>query len=524
MAEGQGELVARRHWPILGWRGGGLDWSLALAAVAIGVVGYLIGDRINWTNGFGFDGRFYGELAKNFPSAVFGHGAIVPPGVGPYNGPHLSGLDSYYALRILPSGIVWLVLHVLGLSPTNGNVVAVFGALNAAMFGLATFCWCRSADLLGLGDRAKLFGAIALIVNFAVLKTGSYYPVLTDQVALGLGALSLYLWLRGATVWLSICVVAASFTWPLHLAIGALLLLFPAPTDARERLAASRPQALSESWRPPPFGLAVGATLGLAAIAALVILQLQGYKQVEGTDKLPLFPLSALVTGLYISAVIAFLLPRRGRDLIGIVRSIQPRRLVLVLGIVVAVLVAGSLLARRSGFATLPGLKDAFWSSTLDPGLFLVVMLSYFGPLLLFLYADLPRVAADAWRLGPAMVAILGIALLGALQTQSRVIVDLFPFLVLAGVLAARRMYPLSRAGILAFLALSLAVSRVWLPIGSIGFDLKDFPAQLFFMALGTWTTPSMYAAQLGGIVLVSLALWLVARTFKRSSSADQLL
>src|SRR5258708_2934915 len=83
--------------------GARLDLTLVLAAVAIGLLGYLIGDRTDWSAGFGYDGRFYGELAKNFPYAVFGHGAVIPPGLGHYAGPKLSGVDSYYAFRILPS-------------------------------------------------------------------------------------------------------------------------------------------------------------------------------------------------------------------------------------------------------------------------------------------------------------------------------------------------------------------------------------------------------------------------------------
>jgi len=515
MAEGQG-LAARRRWAVVGWRGARLDWTLAAAAIAIGVLGYVIGDRTDWTGGLGFDGRFYGELAKSWPSAVFGHGAIVPPGLGPYHGPRLTGLDSYYAFRIVPSGIVWLVLQVLGLSATNANVIGVFAALNAAMFGLATFCWCRSADLLGLGDRAKLLGAIGLVVNFAVLKSGSYYPVVTDHVALGLGALSLYLWLRGATVWLAVCVVVASFTWPMHLAIGALLLLFPPPGDARSALEASRLEG-PRSWRPPPFGLAVGTIVGLAAVTALLVFELQGYRQVEGTERLPLFPLSAAVTGLYVFAVIAFLLPRGGiAELIRILRSLQPRRLVLAVGIVVGVLVAGALLTRREGFVTQQLFKDAFWSSTLDPGLFLVVLIGYFGPLLLFLYADLPRVAADAWRLGPGMAGVLGIALLGALLTQPRAITNTLPFLVLAGVLAARRNYPFTARNLLVFLAASVLASRVWLHIGSFGDQILRFPAQRYFMVTGTWTTPEMYALQLGVLVIIALTLWFIARSGRR--------
>jgi hypothetical protein len=507
------------------FRGRGLDWSLALSAVAIGVLLYLLDDRTNWSGGFGFDGRFYGELARNFPSAVFGHGTVIPPGLGHYEGPALTGIDSYYAYRLVPSGLTWLGLQALGLSPTNANVVGAFAGLDALMFGLATFCWCRSADLLGLGDRAKIVGAIGLVVNFSVFRTGGYYPVSTDQVALGLGALSLYLWLRGATVPLVACIVAACFTWPLHLAVGPLLLLFPPPTNAAESLSAGVAGRRPAVWRPTRFGAVVGAITAVVAVASLTAIQLGDQHSTTGTPQLPVFPLSAAIVGIYVFAVVAFLLPRGGlRELGAILRSIQVRRLALAIGVLAGVLIAAAAIARRPGFDTAGLLEEGFWSSTLDPGLFLVLFVGYYGLLMLALLADLPRAAADSWRLGPAMAMIVGGCLLAALLTQPREISDAYAFLVLPGVLAFRRLFGFSTSAILTFLGLSLLLSRIWLPIGDLGTDLAkltEFPAQSYYMAAGPWTAPSMWAAQLVGVAAVGAAMWLLTRGRRSGGVGD---
>jgi hypothetical protein len=514
MPDRQASPPARRGAAL--FRGEGLDWSLALTAVAIGVLLYLLDDRTNWSGGFGFDGRFYGELARNFPSAVFGHGAVIPPGLGHYEGPALTGIDSYYAFRLVPSGLAWLGLQALGLSPTNGHVIGVFAGLDALMFGLATFCWCRSADLLGLGDRAKIVGAIGLVVNFAVLRTGGYYPVSTDQMALGLGALSFYLWLRGATIPLIACIVAACFTWPLHLAIGPLLLLFPPPAGAADSLAAGAAERRPAGWRPPRFGIAVGAVGAVLAVASLTAIQLGHHVSDGDTPQLPVFPLSAAVVGIYVFAVVAFLLPKGGlKELQAIVRSIAIRRVLLTIAVVAGVLIAASAIARRPGFNAGGLLEEGFWSSSLDPGLFLVLFVGYYGLLVLALLVDLPRAAADSWRLGPAMAAIVGGALLAALLTQPREISDAYAFLVLPGVLAFRRLFGFSNAAILTFLGLSVLLSRIWLPIGDLGTDLAkltEFPAQYYYMAAGPWTAPSMYAAQLVGVVAIGAAMWLLTR------------
>ena len=241
------------------------------------------------------------------------------------------------------------------------------------------------------------------------------------------------------------------------------------------------------------------------------------------SSRLPVFPLSAAITGIYIFAVVSLFFPPGGvAAVLRIVRSIQVPRLVLALATIAIVLVAANLIAQRPGFAVSDLSKNAIWSTTLDPGLFLVVFVGYFGPLVLLLFADLRRAAGDAWRLGPAMAVIVALALGGALATQPREIVDMLPFLLIPGVLAARRVIGLSTAAILAFLGFSLLLSRLWLPIGKIGTDLtklQQFPAQGYYMATGSWTPPSMYAAQLGAVALVGGAMWLVARSRRRPAT-----
>lgn len=511
----RGVSSARRHF----------NGSLTVTAVVIGIVGYLAGDRTNWTAGYGYDGRFYGELATNWASAVFGHGRIIPPGIGAYTGPRLVGVDSYYAFRIVPSGIVWLVSRALDLSPTHAHVVLVFAMLDAAMIGLVIFSWVRSADLLSLSEREKLLGATALIVSFAVLRTGTYYPVLTDDTGLGLGALAMLLWLRGSTVALVLCTIAGGFSWPPQLLLGLLLLAFPPPADVRAQLAADADAAATPArlrWRPARFGSALGAFAAISSVAVLIYLQVSGYRSASGTHQVPLFPLSVALVGVYVFGVIAFLIPAGGaRELLAVVRKATPWRVVLAIAVIAGIWIGGGLIARRPGYNSIALVKDSVWSTTLDPGLFAVVLVAYYGPLLLVVLADLPRVARDAWRFGPAMVGILGVGLLGALLDEPRKVVDTFPYLVLLGVLATRRIYVLSWRILLGFLGLAFFLARPWLPIGNISTNLtklSQFPAQLYYMSSGIGTSPESYWLQLAAVTLVALVVWRVAQPRPRAA------
>jgi hypothetical protein len=491
----------------------GLNGCFAVASVALWIGVYLLGDRTNWSDGFGYDGRFYGQLAMNFPSALFGHGAIIPPGVGPYTGPHLSGVDSYYAYRWFPSAIVWLCLEVLRLSHTHQNVVTLFAVLDASMYALATWCWCRIADLLGLGTRAKLVGVIALVISFA-LKSGTYYPVATDHVALGLGALTMYLWMRGATIPLLVCIVAGSFTFPPHLVIGPLLLLFPYPEAAPHRLADTWTNPETPPARPEPYALTIAAVLAITVTAVVSYIQLSGYQSREGSSQLPLFPLSVLVVGAYAFYIVAYLLPAGGRhELSAVIRAVRPQRIILAGAVIGGVLLAASLLSRRPGYSTVALLKDAIWSNTLDPALFLVVLIGYFGPIFAVLLGTLPRVAPQLWILGPGMVSVVAIGLLGMMEDQPRQVTDALPFLLVAAVLGARSTFRLTDALIGSFLAASVFMSRIWLHVGPISVtNLDQFPAQLYYMAPGLWTTPMTYIIQLSVFSVVLLTLWGLAR------------
>jgi hypothetical protein len=497
-----------------------LDWWLALAALAIGLLIYLTGDRTNWSGGFGFDGRFYGELAKNFPSAVFGHGTVIQPGwtPQPYTGPEVQhGVDSYYVFRILPSGLVWLGLKVTTLTPTYGHIIGLFAALDAFMFALATWCWCRCAALLGLGDRERVLGTIALLINFAVLRVGGYTPVLTDQVALGLGALMLYLWLRGWTIALAVTVFLLCFTWPLSFLTGAVLLAFPAPRGISFAEGSEERLPWRRSWRGMSrFSAAVGALAGVAALVVVILLNHGGNRvSSEGNAQLhQLFPLSAVITAAFVFVVVGFFLPREPRDLWALVRKLQPKRIALAVVVVGAARIIGKIFTQRTGYDSLQILEEEFWWTTLDPGVFIVIWAGYFGPLLLALLFDLPRAARDSWRLGPGMALIVAIGVLGALSTQAREIANIYPFLLLPGVLAFRRIFGLGNLALGAFFLVALAWSRIWLYIGPIETSLTallKFPAQTYYMEQGPWTTQATYAMQLGGVLLTVAvgAAWL---------------
>lgn len=487
--------------------------AVALITLVVGLGIVAAGDRTAWSQGFGWDGRTYGDLAQHFPGAVFGDEGVTPPGYGPYSGPRPHGVDPYYVRRILPSAVVYFTLSGLGIDKTHDSVVTCFGVWNAAVIALVAFLWCLIADRLGLRRSAKLLGLSALLVNFAVLKSAFYWPVGTDTFAFGFGAASLYFWLSRNTLGLVATTVLGSFVWPTQLPFGALLLLFP---PGRAALIGSALSMKGDRRRSTAFRVSVAAAPALALLGYLIYLRIDGY-----SSFIPLggaFPLAVLAAAAFAFFGLLWLLPDlAGDQLKRMGRSLLSPRLALVAVLAASVLVSQALIATQPAIINEWALlKTSLWFSALNPGLFAVAIVGYFGPLFVLAALRWPQICDrfHSYGLGATLAAVLFLAT--CLFTEPRKLIVLYPFFVLFAVLGTQELAE-RRWFVPGFFIGSLALSRVWLPIGHFGFasqtSLLHFPAQRYYMSTGVWTSFHMYLAHLAvAAMLVVLFLAFLRR------------
>jgi hypothetical protein len=172
-------------------------------------------------------------------------------------------------------------------------------------------------------------------------------------------------------------------------------------------------------------------------------------------------------------------------------------------------------IADRQGISSSALLHQSLAFTTIFPGIFLASLVGFYGPIVV-VGAVAWKPARDAMqRFGPGLVVTVAVFVLGALLTKSRKVIAVFPFAVLISVLGLEAMK--WRRGFTAVFALaSIAVSRIWLPIGHFAFiptprGLRDFPAQRFFASTGIWMSPTMYVVHVG-VALVLMALVLLGR------------
>lgn len=485
--------------------------TLATLIVALSLVA--IDDNTSWSRGYGYDGRLYGDLAQHFPGAAFGDDGVIPPGIGKYTEKPPEGIDAYYVRRILPSAVVYYSLSALSLDKTHGNVIACFEVWNALMIALVALLWCLCADRVGLGRSAKLLGLCALMINFAVLKAAFYYPVGTDTFALGFAALSMYFWLSRNTIGLAVVTFLNAFIWPTAVPLGLVLILFP---PGVVKLSSSPLSFAAGRARPTILKVAAAANPSLALLAYLIHLRATHYRAPEEVPLGGAFPFAALTAAAFVFGALLFLIPDLGRRQ---VRDVA--RSLLSLRVLVAVAVVGSAILVQSAIAQRPGyydeldlLRSSIWYSALNPVLFAVAMVGFFGPLLALAIVEWPRICRRLQSLGPGAILVAALFIASAPLTESRKSLAFYPFIVLFVVLACEEITA-HRWSVPVFALISVAASRIWLPIGEFGVTtspaLRDFPAQRYFMSSGIWTSFEMYLVQLAGICLL-IVLYLAFR------------
>lgn len=458
-------------------------------------------EKIKVGRGFGWDGAAYGKWVKDFASVLN------------------DGVHSYYVQRLFPSSVIHVALRALEVPRKNPQIIHAFEVANVLLVALSAFSYDAVARRLRVSDNTRWLGAIGLFINFSLLKYSAFYPVLTDVWAFALGALQLQLYLSRRVYWLAAVTAVGGFTWPTLLPVGACLLLFSAAPQHREQAPAPAPAHLND----------VAAGLVTAALWWACYSQMRpGYTLENSTGVVDerLVLLSALVAGAYIFWSVRQLLnDRQLYQPRAYLQALSLRSVLLTAAVYAGVLLLRARLTRSDSLLGLSStLNELVFSTLKEPGLFALAHVLVWGPLLLIVMLRWQQVVAAIHRAGIAatFVALCGVLL--SLHSESRKLCNLAPFFYCLALPCLDRLAP-SRKALLAFGAVSLAYSRVWVTFdGRMQRPLSSFPAQELFMVVGPWMTPRMYALQ-GAIVLatgLAVFFWVRARqaTAARSGAA----
>lgn len=471
---------------------------ITLATLLLLCICFLHRDAIPAGNGAGYDGEGYVAWVKTLSIDSLVASASM---VGPEE-----PLDKYRGRRILPSFALHYVLRAIHVSATTANVILAFAVLNIALLLVAVVWWLNAADELWIGLNGKWLGVVGLIVSYANLKMPLYYPALTDTAAFATGAACMLFYLKRRTVALWVAAFVGGFIWPTITYFGFLLLAFPRED---ERPARRGPRRLD---------LALALGIAVAAALAMELLLYSGY-EIEATPVHPMLRVRHL--SVVLACAYLFFGLRPLLDSGALWQSLQPRAffarrafLAASLMLLCNEVVVGVIAPRPSTLTMREYLSNTLLSAVVQPLTFYLAHVLYFGPILLFLPFVWPRVAARVRELGPGAIACVGAAVFLSLNSESRLLINVLPLVVLLLVPSLEQVIA-SWPRWATFASLTFVCSKVWLPMDrtlSVPYvgDIEWW--SLYVSSRGPWIDHSTYLIQLlilAPVVLLFCYWWL---------------
>jgi hypothetical protein len=490
----------------------GTNATMAAVMLLVGVVNIGWAERLTVQEGLGWDGVYYARFVRDFQDILS------------------SGVPSYYAQRVFPSGVVHYAMRLFSQPFTNANIVRAFETYNLVLLVLAAWVWGKIGDELAISNRAKWFGFVFLFASYAILKNNFYNAVLTDTTAFTIGMLLLYFFLRGSSAGLLIVLVISAFTWPTAPFLAALLFVFP-----YRKALASRGSDIGPTDKR--YGTIAATLIAVITLGILIFLAtssqyprwLTNFELVLRIDR-PLIYLSiACVVAFLFIATRELLADESLYDVRKLSSAVDWRRLAIVIVVFVGLMLAHKSIstAEEIGWGSMKVfIFHTFMVSISDPFLFLVAHVVYFGPVIVLLALFWKCFCIALKTYGPGMQGVVLISVLLGINSQSRYEIAAVPIFV--GLLVKVLDEPvLQRQNILVWLTLCLAYSKVWYRFntgpqvfdGTMG-SLQRFPLQHYFMNSGPWMSRPMYLVHAVAVIITGLlAYFLVFKGSERQES-----
>jgi len=171
---------------------------------------FFLGEKITVNQGLGYDGVFYGRITQNFDVFI-----------------ENKSFSFYYVNRILPCGIVYIVLKTFGLSVSVLNIINGFYVLNTLSWILSMFFLHKIWKHYQISENIQWLMTVLLLINFYVLKFIFYTPVLTDSMAFLSGVLLLWFYIKNNLYAIILTGFFGSFVYPLFCVYACILVVLP---------------------------------------------------------------------------------------------------------------------------------------------------------------------------------------------------------------------------------------------------------------------------------------------------------
>ncbi|MFN3939948.1 MAG: hypothetical protein ACK4IY_05135 [Chitinophagales bacterium] len=440
-------------------------------------------------NGHGYDGLVYSNMVKHFPQILLD-----------------KQLNIYYVYRIFPSLLVWCGLKLCSAPITDNHIISGFHLLNYISVSLTVFLWYKISLIKKISTSGFYFGVVLMLFNFAFFKHLFYNPVFTDAFALMLGAIMLYLVIRGKPYLQIPVLVISRFVWPIGIYSGYVMLI----SEVKENMLAALPKTVK-------YITHIGKLLVLLSCIVCLVYGLFIFKQLKPNTR---YLIDFQLIYVSIPIVIGYLFVILSLPVDALVKRIDldRKKLVAVFFIIVITYVLVKipiyLFADMDAYTVTPAsvVYLSYLRGVERPAVFLIAHFSYLGALPFFMIVYWNACKKSFASLHPAIGFLILGHLILAVNSETRFLTLALPFFIYWASMVFDKLCG-KKSIFWTYCILGLFSSKIWLPINT-GLNAENWQTEAYsyYLNFGPWMSNYYYILQLVLSVLILLILFFIKR------------
>ncbi|MBK8551384.1 MAG: hypothetical protein IPL53_10135 [Ignavibacteria bacterium] len=450
-------------------------YSMPAILLLWGILYMTFGAVINRNGGLGFDGSSYGTIIKDFYNILLN-----------------DKLNIYQVQRIFPLFLNELLLRIFNLPKENFYIITLFQIYNLILLILCSYIWILISKIYRLDLKYVWLGFIFAFFNFGIAEMTFYYPVLTDTTAFFLGFCLLYFHITDNIYGKILIVITGAFTWASFVYIGILLIIFPVNSKYDFKFTDEK------SKTPLNFYLSLLIPLVFFAVSiynAKEYLAGVSYEDIFTPVFASLLYLDSVLNLILMTFIFYTFLPKNLTlqnihiSVKNILSKINLKNVLLCILIYALINIIQKSLSNdvdpKVSFVTI-FYYIAMYGIT-KPFVYFITAVTYFGPCFIILFFFMKCYKTYLENLGTGVFISFIICFLLLFTSETRLIINFFPFIVLLTVLVMKD-FNLSRSMFVLLLIVSFLLSKIYIPMDKIPGDNSfkihffSFPDQLFFM------------------------------------------
>ncbi len=191
----------------------------------------LLGEKVAFGNGYGWDGRLYNRMINSFSDLYFEQ-----------------GIDKYHMYRVLPFALLHFIYKLFNISQTPATSIYGCWVMNFIFILASVRYYFKLSDILKLKKTTEIIGFSLYFFNYPLLKFMGYCPVMCDTLAYLMATAALYYYVSYNNIGLTVTGVISLFCWPLQSAICWILLFLSRDLVKNYNDSNSTSQSIVDKW------------------------------------------------------------------------------------------------------------------------------------------------------------------------------------------------------------------------------------------------------------------------------------